>query len=313
MSYLLRRLFTLLITLLVISLITFITLQVVPGDPAQIILGTEASPEVLANLRHQLGLDRPLPVQYLSWLSGALRGDLGLSLRHQRPVVSLIAQRLPVTLSLTMMAMGLALALAIPLGVFAAVHRDTPADYLSLILAQVGTAVPSFWLGILLILLFALTFGWLPTGGYVPWTDDPWQALRHLMLPATALGLSLAAVLMRMTRAAMLEALGQDYIRTARAKGLHEKVVVYRHALKNALIPTVTVIGLQLGFLFGGSIVIEQLFALPGVGRLVIFAIFNRDWPLIQGLVVFIATLVVVINFVVDMIYAWVDPRISLA
>ena len=312
MNYLLRRLPSLLLTLFLISLVTFVVVQVVPGDPAQLILGTEAPLEALANLRAQLGLDRPLPLQYLSWLSGVLRGDLGVSLRHGRPVAALIAERLPVTLSLATLSLALAVLLAVPLGVLAAIRQHSALDYGVLVFAQAGLALPSFWIGILLILLFALSWRWLPSGGYVPWGESPLEALRTLAMPVLALGLPVAGVLARLVRASMLEELARDHIRTARAKGLSEAQVIVRHVLRNALIPTVTLLGLQLGFLLGGSIVIEQVFALPGLGRLVLFAVVNRDLPLIQGLVLFIATLVVVINFLVDMAYTWLDPRISL-
>lgn len=312
MSYFLRRLPSLLLTLFLISLVTFVVVQVVPGDPAQLILGTEAPPEALADLRAQLGLDRPLPLQYLSWLGGVLRGDLGVSLRHGRPVVALITERLPVTLSLATLSLTLAVILAVPLGVLAAIRQHSALDYAVLVFAQAGLALPSFWIGILLILLFALSLRWLPSSGYVPWGESPLAALRSLAMPVFALGLPVAGVLARLIRASMLEELARDHIRTARAKGLSEAQVIVRHALRNALIPTVTLLGLQLGFLLGGSIVVEQVFALPGLGRLVLFAINNRDLPLIQGLVLFIAAVVVVINFLVDMAYTWLDPRISL-
>jgi len=307
-----RRLPSLLLTLLLISLATFVVVQVMPGDPAQLILGTEAPPEALADLRAQLGLDRPLPLQYLSWLSGVLRGNLGVSLRHGRPVATLIAERLPVTLSLAILSLALAVILAVPLGVLAAIRQHSALDYGVLVFAQAGLALPSFWIGILLILLFALSLRWLPSSGYVPWAENPLAALRSLTMPVLALGLPVAGVLARLVRASVLEELARDHIRTARAKGLSEQQVIVRHVLRNALIPTVTLLGLQLGFLLGGSIVIEQVFALPGLGRLVLFAINNRDLPLIQALVLFIAVLVVGINFLVDMAYTWLDPRISL-
>jgi len=307
-----RRLPSFLLTLLLISLVTFLVVQVVPGDPAQLVLGTEAPPEALAGLRAQLGLDRPLPLQYLSWLCGALRGNLGVSLRHGRPVAALIAERLPVTLSLATLSLAMAVLVAVPLGVLAAVRQHTALDYGVLVFAQAGLALPSFWIGILLILLFALSWRWLPSGGYVPWGENPLQALRSLAMPVLALGLPVAGVLARLVRASMLEELARDHIRTARAKGLSEAQIIARHALRNALIPTVTLLGLQLSFLLGGSIVIENVFSLPGLGRLVLSAINNRDIPLIQGLVLFIAAMVVVINFLVDLAYTWLDPRISL-
>jgi peptide/nickel transport system permease protein len=227
-------------------------------------------------------------------------------------VAALITERLPVTLSLATLSLALAVILAVPLGVLAAVRQHSALDYGVLVFAQAGLALPSFWIGILLILLFALSLRWLPSGGYVPWSDNPLEALRTLAMPVLALGLPVAGVLARLVRASMLEELARDHIRTARAKGLSEAQVVVRHALRNALIPTVTLLGLQLGFLLGGSIVVEQVFALPGLGRLVLFAINNRDLPLIQGLVLFIAALVVIINFLVDLAYTRLDPRISL-
>jgi len=226
-------------------------------------------------------------------------------------VAILIAERLPVTLSLATLSLALAVLLAVPLGVLAAVRQRSALDYGVLVFAQAGLALPSFWIGILLILLFALSWRLLPSGGYVPWGESPLEALRSLAMPVLALGVPVAGVLARLVRASMLEELARDHIRTARAKGLTEAQVIVRHALRNALIPTVTLLGLQLGFLLGGSIVVEQVFALPGLGRLVLFAVVNRDLPLIQGLVLFIATLVVVINFLVDMAYTWLDPRVK--
>lgn len=311
MRYILRKLLSLIATLLLISVLTFGIVHVLPGDPAMLILGHEASPELLANLRSSLGLDRPLLEQYGLWLADALRGDLGTSLRHRLPVSQLIAERLPVTAVLALLAMTLATLVALPLGVLAAVREGTLLAYAVLIVSQVGVAVPAFWIAILLILFLSVRQGIFPTGGFVPWSQDPLGALRSLVLPSVALSLPLTAVLVRLVRNSMLDELARNHIRTARAKGLPERVVVIRHALKGALIPTVTMIGLQLGFLLGGSIVIEQVFALPGLGRLVLFAIANRDLPLIQGLVMFIAALVVIINFAVDVLYVALDPRLS--
>ena len=312
MPYILRRLFSLVVSLFLISLVTFVIVHVVPGDPAMLILGHEASPEQLAGLRASLGLDRPLPLQYLTWLAGAVHGDLGQSLRHHLPVSQLIAERLPVTASLAALSLLLAVAIALPLGILAAVKDGSPLAYGALALSQAGAAVPAFWIGILLILLLAVQNRVFPTGGYVPWSESPFGALRSLALPAVALGLPLAAVLVRLVRGSLLDELAQDHIQTARAKGLPERAILLRHALRGALLPTVTMLGLQLGFLVGGSVVIEQVFALPGLGRLTLFAIANRDIPLMQGLVLFIATLVVAINLGVDLLYAVLDPRISL-
>jgi peptide/nickel transport system permease protein len=309
--YLAGRVASLFVTLLVVSVITFLVLRIIPGDPALLILGADSPGDSLLELQHELGTDRPLPVQYLSWMGSVLRGELGVSLRHKRPVIDLIVERLPVTLSLTGLALLIATAIGLPLGVEAARRRNTLADYAALGFSEVGQSVPSFWLGILMILALSLQLRWLPSGGFIPWSDSPWQALRHLIMPSVALGLVLAATIVRMERSSVLEVLNEDYMRTARAKGLAESRVIYRHALANALIPTVTIVGLQVGTLLGGAIIVEQIFSLPGLGRLVLFAVFNRDWPLIQGLVFFLATLTIALNFLVDLSYAWLDPRIG--
>jgi peptide/nickel transport system permease protein len=309
--YLAGRVASLCVTLLVVSVITFLVLRIIPGDPAQLILGADSPGDSLRELQHELGTDRPLPVQYVSWLGSVLRGELGVSLRHKRPVIDLIVERLPVTLSLAGLALLIAMAVGLPLGVEAARRRNTAADYAALAFSEIGQSVPSFWLGILMILAFSLQLGWLPSGGFIPWSESVWQAVRHLIMPSVALGLVLAATIVRMERSSVLEVLAEDYMRTARAKGLAERHVIYRHALANALIPTVTIVGLQVGTLLGGAIIVEQIFSLPGLGRLVLFAVFNRDWPLIQGLVFFLATLTIVLNFLVDLSYAWLDPRIG--
>jgi peptide/nickel transport system permease protein len=310
-GYLAARVASLLVTLAVVSVITFLVLRVIPGDPALIILGADSPGDQLRELQAQLGTDRPLAVQYATWLASVARGELGVSIRHKRPVIDLIAERLPVTLSLTWMALVIAVVVGLPMGVQAARHRSGVVDWAALTFTQLGQAVPSFWLGILMILAFTLQLRWLPGSGYAPWSDSPWQALRHLAMPAVALGLVVAATVVRMARSSMLEVLQEDYVRTARAKGLAESHVIYRHSLANALIPTVTVVGLQVGTLLGGAIIIEQIFALPGLGRLVLFAVFNRDWPLIQGLVFFLAGLTIALNFLIDLSYAWLDPRLA--
>jgi len=309
--YLAARLASLLATLAVVSVVTFLVLRVIPGDPAQIILGADTPGDSLRELQHTLGTDRPLAIQYLAWVGSVARGELGVSLRHQRPVIDLIVERLPVTLPLTGLALLISLVVGLPVGVHAARRHGTLADYAAIAGSQIGQAIPSFWLGIMLILAFALELRWLPSGGWVSWSQSPWQALRHLAMPSVALGLVIAATVVRMERASMLEVLQEDFVRTARAKGVPEPAVIYRHTLANALIPTVTIVGLQVGTLLGGAIIIEQIFALPGLGRLVLFAVFNRDWPLIQGLVFFIAVLTIGLNFLVDLSYAWLDPRIG--
>ncbi len=309
-AYLLKRSFTLLITLILVSIVIFGVLMVLPGDPAQIILGIHATPESLQNLRRQLGLDQPILIQYLNYMKGFLTGDLGRSITYEVSVISLILQRLQVTIPLTILSILFAILLSIPSGIYASLHRNRPGDYGVMILSQIGLAVPAFWAGILLILLFAVTLHWLPAGGFQSWQSHPMGALKSLLLPALSLGFVRAAVLARMTRSSMLEVLGEDFIRTARSKGLPRRRVVYKHAFRNAIIPVITLIGLQTGDLLAGAIIIENVFHLPGVGRLVFEAIGQRDLPVIQGVVLLIATMIVVVNFLVDLAYRYLDPRI---
>jgi peptide/nickel transport system permease protein len=309
-AYFLKRVIILLATLFLVSGAIFVVLQVIPGDPAQIILGIKASPETLRDLRHKLGLDLPLPVQYLNWIGGVIRGDLGRSITYDVPITSLIISRLQVTIPLALLSILFAVVFSIPLGVYAAIHRNRPGDYGVMVFSQIGLAIPAFWAGILLILLFAVELRWFSAGGFKSWAETPWGALKSLLLPALSLGLIRAAVLARLTRSCMLEVLGEDYIRTARSKGLTEKGVVYKHAFRNALIPVVTIVGLQMGELLAGAIVIENVFHLPGLGRLVFLAIGQRDLPVVQGVSLLIAFLIVVVNFAVDVIYGIVDPRI---
>ena len=309
-AYFLKRVIILLATLFLVSGAIFVVLQVLPGDPAQIILGIKATPETLRDLRHKLGLDLPLPVQYMNWIGGVIRGDLGRSITYDVPITSLIISRLQVTIPLALLSILFAVVFSIPLGVYAAIHRNRPGDYGVMVFSQIGLAIPAFWAGILLILLFAVELRWFSAGGFKSWAETPWGALKSLLLPALSLGLIRAAVLARLTRSCMLEVLGEDYIRTARSKGLTEKVVVYKHAFRNALIPVVTIVGLQMGELLAGAIVIENVFHLPGLGRLVFLAIGQRDLPVVQGVSLLIAFLIVVVNFAVDVIYGIVDPRI---
>ena len=310
-GYLIRRVAALLATLVFVSMLVFVAIRVLPGDPVLVMAGPEANPEVVARLREAMGLDRPLTVQYVEWLAGALRGQLGVSLQYDVPVGALIVSRLPVTLPLTALSAGLAVLVALPLGVFAAVRARRPGDYLTMVVAQLGLAIPSFWAGLLLILLFSVHLGWFRSGGFDGWGQGFWAALRALLLPALALGLFQAGVLIRATRSALLEVLAEDYVRTARAKGVSEVRVIVEHALRNALIPVVTVAGLQLGQLLAGSIILESVFALPGLGRLALGAITARDLPVVQGVTLFVASCIVTINFAVDLSYAWLDPRIA--
>jgi peptide/nickel transport system permease protein len=307
---LLRRLAALGGTLFAVSLIVFVVVRVLPGDPALIILGMEASPERAAALRRAMGLDRPLAVQYGEWLGGAVRGDLGRSIQYDVPVGGLVLSRLTVTGPLTLLAALLMTAVALPLGLYAATHRGRLGDYAATIVAQLGLAVPSFWAGLLLILLFAVRLGWVQAGGFDGWDAGIGRGLRALILPALALGMIQAAILTRTTRGAILEVLGADYVRTARAKGLAERVVRWKHVFRNALVTIVTVIGLQLGQLLAGSIVLENVFYLPGLGRLALAAISARDLPVVQGVVLFVAATIVTLNFAVDLLYGLLDPRI---
>jgi peptide/nickel transport system permease protein len=309
-GYVVRRSVAFVVTLAFVSVLVFVAIRVLPGDPVLVMAGPEANPEVVARLRTAMGLDRPLPVQYVDWLGHALRGQLGVSLQYDVPVGRLIVSRLPVTLPLTAMAAVFMVLVAVPLGLYAATHARRPGDYLAMVVAQLGLAVPSFWAGLLLILLFSVHLGWFRSGGFEGWTGGVWTGMRALLLPAVALGLFQAAVLIRATRSALLEVLGEDYVRTARAKGVRDGLVVVKHAFRNAMIPVVTVAGLQLGQLIAGSIVLESVFALPGLGRLALGAITARDLPVVQGVTLFVASCIVAINFAVDLSYAWLDPRI---
>jgi peptide/nickel transport system permease protein len=299
-----------LLTLLFVSLLVFMVVRVLPGDPALIMLGIEASPDAVAKLREGLGLNRPVPVQYAEWAGRAVLGDLGRSIQYDVPVAGLIVSRLSVTLPLTLMAAALMVAAAIPLGVFAATRHRRWGDYAAMTLSQLGIAVPGFWAGLLLILLFSVKLGWFHAGGFDGWGQGVGHALKSLLLPAVALGLFQFAVLARTTRSALLEVLREEYVKTARAKGVAERVVIFRHALKNAMIPILTVAGVQLGQLMAGSIILESVFYLPGLGRLALGAISARDLPVVQGVVLFVASGIVVINAAVDMLYGVLDPRI---
>jgi len=308
--YVLRRVTALAVTLFFVSVLVFVVIRVLPGDPALIMLGPDSSPEVAARLRTSMGLDRPLAVQYVEWVARAARGDFGRSMQYDVPVGGLILSRMNVTLPLTLLAAGLMVMAAIPLGVFAATRHRRWGDYLAMVLSQLGVAVPGFWAGLLLILLFSVRLGWVQAGGFDGWDQGMWPALKSLLLPAIALGLFQFAVLSRTTRSAVLEVLREEYVRTARAKGLAEGAVLFRHVLGNAMIPIVTVAGIQLGQLVVGSIVLESVFYLPGLGRLALGAISARDLPVVQGVVLFVATLIVTINFAVDILYGVLDPRI---
>lgn len=301
-TYIGNKVFATLIVLLGVSVVSFLILELVPGDPVQVMLGQSgASAAQMTQLRHQLGLDQPIYLQYWRFLSHAVRGDLGTSIVQQQPVVQLIIEQLPATIELTVAGMGVAIVLGITTGVVAAIRPNSLVDSAIMIVATIGIAVPSFWLALLLILAFAVAVHWLPAAGG--------EGLSHLILPAIALGFGTAAVIARLTRSSMLDVLGQDYIVTARAKGLPQRIVVYRHALKNALIPVITVVGLQFGTLLSGAVIIETVFARPGIGRLAVDAILNKDYPLVQGTILVAAAAYVLANLAVDLLYGVVDPR----
>lgn len=296
--------------LFLVSLVIFMIIHLTPGDPVLVMLGEEASPEARDRLREQLGLNEPLPVQYVLWAGRVLQGDLGRSIRSNQPVSEAILARLPVTLELALLAMAVAVTIAIPAGIISALRRNSPADMASSVLALLGVSVPNFFLAILLIWTFALNLRLLPPIGFVPLIQDVGGNLKSLIMPAVTLGAAVAAVITRQMRGSLLEVLGNDYIRTAWAKGLRESSVIQRHALKNAMIPVVTVAGLRMGNLLGSAIITETIFALPGVGRMVVDSIFQRDFPMLQGVVLYLAVIFLCINLLVDLAYAYLDPRI---
>jgi peptide/nickel transport system permease protein len=310
--YFLSRLFWCVPVMLGASVLIFVLLRFLPGDIVDIILGTEgaASPEVQATIRRLFGLDQPIYIQYLVWLGAVVRGDLGNSLRTSEPVTGLLLSRLPVTIELAVLSVGLSVLMAIPLGVLSAVKRGGPVELLSRLVGLIGLSLPNFWLATMLILIASLWFGWLPSLIYVNPFSNPVENLKQMILPAVSLALALMAIVLRMTRASMLEVLSHDYVKTARAKGLGERVVLMRHALKNAMIPVITVVGIQMGTLFGSTVVIEQVFGLPGMGWTFVNGIYQRDYPVVQGAVLMLAFTFVLVNLLVDLTYAYLDPRI---
>ena len=311
-KYLLRRLALLVPTVFGISVLVFGLMRFLPGDVVSGMIGTEIvlPPEQRATLRRMFGLDVPVHLQYLRWLGGVVRGDFGVSLRTSTPVTKLLLQRIGITAELALLSICFSALLAIPLGVLAAVRRNGALDFLTHILGLVGLSFPNFWLATMLLLVATLYLKWHPELIWVSPFEQPLANLQQMLLPVLSLSVALMAVVMRMTRSSMLEVLGQDYIRTARAKGQRERIVVARHAFKNAVIPVMTVIGLQIGGLLGGAVVIEQIFGLPGIGWLILNAIYQRDYPVVQGGVFFVAIVFVLVNLVVDLLYAYVDPRI---
>ena len=309
-EFLVKRIATIVPTLLLVSMLIFGLQQLLPGDPAKILAGEEQDPTVVAFLRAKLHLDEPLPVRYGYWVSGVVRGDLGESIRSQQPVLELIVQKLPVTIELALLAMSIALLIGIPAGIVSAVGRGTAWDYAANVFALWGLSTPNFWLGILMILLFSVQLGWLPASGYVSPFEDLGANLAAMIMPAFVLGNAIAAVLMRHTRSAMLQVLSSDYVRTARAKGLNERTVVLKHALRNALTPIITLGALELGTLLSGAVLTEQVFTIPGFGKLIVDSVFNRDYAVVQGVVMVTATAYITLNLLADIAYFLVNPRL---
>ena len=308
--YLVKRLFSILPTLLLVSMLIFGLQQLLPGDPAKILAGEEQDPNVVAYLTAKLHLDEPLSVRYGYWIAGVVQGDLGESVRTQLPVLSLILQKLPVTAELAFLAMCVAVLIGIPAGIASAVGRGTVWDYAANVFALWGLSTPNFWLGILMIMLFSVHLGWLPASGFVSPTEDLLGNLASMAMPAFVLGNAIAAVLMRHTRSAMLQVMQSDYVRTARAKGLDERTVILKHALRNALTPIITLGALEFGTLLSGAVLTEQVFTIPGFGKLILDAVFNRDYAVVQGVVLFTATTYILLNLMADMAYFWVNPRL---
>ncbi|HEU5157051.1 MAG TPA: ABC transporter permease [Streptosporangiaceae bacterium] len=311
--FILRRAGAAVIVLLLGSALVFFGIRALPGDPATVLAGQEASPQAIEAIRHDYGLDRPLPVQYVDYLNRSLHGDLGRSTQDKLPVAHIITERVPITLELALLAIVVAVAIGVLTGIVAAVRRGRLADYAATGFGLVGLSVPHFWLGLLAILLFSVTLGWLPASGYVPFTQDPGGNLLRMVLPALVLGTGFAAVLMRQTRSAMLGALSADYVRTARSKGLAERRVVGLHALRNSLTTVVTVLGLQVGVLISGAVVTEQIFVIPGFGKLTVDAVATRNYPVIQAVVLVTVVAYVLVNLCVDILYAVLNPRVRLS
>jgi peptide/nickel transport system permease protein len=311
--YILQRLLTTVIVVFGITFVVFMIIQLVPGDPARVVLGVAASEENVEALRERLGLNEPVWQQYATWLAGLLQGDMGNSLVTGQPVTDQILQRLPATLTLAAAGLLVGLLIGLPAGILSALKPHSPLDISTSLLSQIGVSIPDFWLGILLVLLFSLTLGWLPSQGYTPFSEDPVDWFLHLILPALTVGIISGSIQTRFNRSAMLEVLHEDYVRTARAKGLTEAIVVNKHALRNALIPIVTILGLQLTALLSAVVVVEVVFSWPGLGRLTLNAVLDRDYPLLQGTVFTIATLLAFVNLGTDLLYFFIDPRIEYA
>ncbi|WP_320127814.1 ABC transporter permease [uncultured Sphaerochaeta sp.] len=312
--YVVKRLLSLIPVLIGVSLIVFFLVRMIPGTALEMYMGTqvEATPQQMEELKRLFGEDKPVPVLYIEWMGNILKGDFGYSLRTGRPVMPDILSRLPLSLELTLFSLILALLIGIPLGIASSLHQNTFGDFLSRIAGLLGLSLPQFWLAALMVMAFSGFRGWIPMGNYVSFFESPIRNIKMLFLPSLAIGIGFAAVVMRYTRNSMLEVLQMDYIRTAKAKGLKKKSVIYYHALKNAILPVITVTGFNAGYLLSGAIVIEEVFALPGMGRLTLYAIYQRDYPIIQAVVMLIATIFVVVNLITDIVYALADPRIRL-
>ena len=310
--YLVRRIISTLLTLFGVSILVFLMLQLIPGTVVEQIMGTDAmvTKETVTSLKTFFGLDQPIHIQYLHWIENVAQGNLGISWRTGKSVLGLIISHLPVTGELTFLALGVAFLIGVPAGVFSATRTNTVLDNVTRVVSLLGLSLPVFWQGTMLILVFSLLLHWMPALDYTGFFDDPLRNLSLMAMPSICLGTASAAMIMRMTRACLLEVLEQEYVRTARAKGLGERLVIYRHALRNAMIPVITVAGVQVGYLLGGIVVVEEVFTLPGIGRLVLSAIFNRDYPLVQGAVLFIALVCMLTNLLVDLLYSVIDPRI---
>jgi len=311
LKYTIRRLLTIIPVLWLVSAMVFVLIHLVPGDPVLVILGAAAKPEQVEMMRQRLGLDQPIIIQYWDWMIALLQGDLGASILSDEPVTRLILERMPITISVAAVALFLSLAISLPAGIIAALRHNTYTDYFFMILVILAMSIPSFWLALLLMMLFSFQLNLLPVMGWISIFDNFWSGIQYLILPSVSLAFIMAAIVSRMTRSSMLEVLREDYIVTALAKGTPKRFIVFKHALKNAFAPVMTIIGFQIGFLLGGTVVIEDVYSIPGVGRLILGAIANRDYPVVQGCILMVTSIVVFVNAAVDVAYAYFDPRVS--
>ena len=311
LKFIIKRIIYLIPTLVLVAAMVFLLIHLIPGDPAAVILGPDATAEDVASVRQALGLDLPMYEQFVVWMGNLLHGDFGVSIHSKLPVLQAIGERFPVTLILTTLSLIFSLIISLPSGVLAAVYHNTNKDYLFMIGSILGVSIPGFWLGLIALLVFSVNLGWFPSTGFVPMWEDFWEGLRYMILPAITLGLFMAAVVARMVRSSMLEVLRLEYVTHARAKGLSEWKVITKHALKNAFAPTLTTIGIQYGMLLGGAVVTETVFSLPGLGKYLVVSIYMRDYPVVQGCILFIALVYVLINTIVDLLYGYFDPRVQ--